>query len=91
MIRPSDIHSLTDFTRNAKAYVEEIKRNRRPMAITVNGEAELIVMDVATYQEMDDSIDRRALLAELRAYERNPGQALEEESAFQEVRQRVGL
>ena len=50
MIRPSDIHSLTDFTRNAKAYVEEIKRNRRPMAITVNGEAELIVMDVETYE-----------------------------------------
>ena len=37
MTRATDIHSLTEITRNAKAYVQQIRDGKNPMVITVNG------------------------------------------------------
>jgi PHD/YefM family antitoxin component YafN of YafNO toxin-antitoxin module len=50
MINPDDVHSLTDFQRNAKKYVRRLRRSRRPEVLTVNGKAALVILDAATYQ-----------------------------------------
>jgi len=58
MISLTDIHSLTDFQRNAKAYLTRIKRSGRPVVLTVNGKAAAVVHDAAGYQKLLDALDR---------------------------------
>ncbi len=52
MIHLEDIHSLTDFARNTKAYGKKMKKTGRPVVLTVNGRAEFIVQDAQTYQHL---------------------------------------
>lgn len=57
MIRLDDIHSLTDFKRKTIEYMERLKRSGRPAVLTVNGKAELVVQDAASYQRLLDLVD----------------------------------
>jgi prevent-host-death family protein len=56
-IRATDIHSLTEFTRNAKHYIQQVKTNKSPIAITVNGDSQVVIVDAQTYQKMVDDLD----------------------------------
>ena len=56
MISVQDIRSLTDFQRHTKAHLKRLKASGRPMVLTVNGKAELIVQDAAAFEEMLDGI-----------------------------------
>ncbi len=67
MIRATDIHSLSDFQRNAKSYIQQVTSTKNPIAITVNGGAEVVVQDAASYQSMIDRLDKAELLASLKA------------------------
>jgi PHD/YefM family antitoxin component YafN of YafNO toxin-antitoxin module len=58
MIHLEDIHSLTDFQRNAKEHIQRLKETGRPEVLTVNGKAELIVQDAASYQKLLELLDR---------------------------------
>jgi hypothetical protein len=50
MIDLTEIRSLTEFVRHSKEYVGKIKRKISPMALTVNGKAELLIQDAESYQ-----------------------------------------
>ena len=52
-----DIHPLTDFKRNTAGFVKQMKATHRPVVLTVNGKAELIVQDVSSYQQVLDRLD----------------------------------
>jgi len=54
MIDLKDIHSLSDFQRNARAHVEHLKKTGRPEVLTVHGKAELVVQDAEAYQKLLD-------------------------------------
>ena len=56
MIAVQDIRSLTDFQRNTKAHLKRLKSTGRPVMLTVNGRAELIVQNAAAYEETLDAI-----------------------------------
>jgi PHD/YefM family antitoxin component YafN of YafNO toxin-antitoxin module len=56
MIELQDIRSLTDFQRNTKAHLKRLKSNGRPVVLTVNGRAELIVQNAAAYEDSLDAI-----------------------------------
>ena len=59
MINPSqDIHPLTEFERNASDFIRQIKKTRRPVVLTVNGKAELVVQDAESYQEILGRLER---------------------------------
>ena len=58
MVRATDIHSVTEFTRNAKAYIQQIKETRNPIALTVNGDAQVVVQDAESYQRMVDELEQ---------------------------------
>jgi prevent-host-death family protein len=51
-----DIHPLTNFERNTADFVKQMKKTGRPVVLTVNGKAELVVQDARTYQDMLDSV-----------------------------------
>lgn len=67
MIRATDIHSLSDFQRNAKTYIQQVTSTKNPIAITVNGAAEVVVQDAAMYQSMIDRLEKAELVASLKA------------------------
>ncbi|BAZ69610.1 MAG: type II toxin-antitoxin system Phd/YefM family antitoxin [Pelatocladus maniniholoensis HA4357-MV3] len=56
MINLENIHSLTDFKRNVKQFLERIKATKSPLILTVNGKAEIVVQDASAFQEMTDRL-----------------------------------
>ncbi|HZD77922.1 MAG TPA: type II toxin-antitoxin system Phd/YefM family antitoxin [Acidobacteriaceae bacterium] len=59
MIRlAEDIRSLSDFKRDTAAALKQLRKSRRPMVLTVNGRAEMVVQDAASYQATLDALER---------------------------------
>lgn len=52
MIDLKDVHSLTNFARNARSHVKRLKKSGKPEVLTVNGEAEVVVQSAAAYQSL---------------------------------------
>ena len=65
MVNVQNIHSLTEFKRNANSYIETIRSTKAPIVLTVNGEAAVVVQDAIEYQALVDRSQARD--AELRA------------------------
>ena len=93
MIQPPEIGSLTDFTRNADEAIERLKETGQPQVLTVNGRAEAVVLDVASYQRLLELADRADAIGGIRrgleSAARGEGRSVEE--AFAELRARAGL
>ena len=53
-----DIHPLTDFKRNTSEFMNQMKKTGRPVVLTVNGRAELVVQDAESYQQILDRLAR---------------------------------
>ncbi len=53
-----DIHSLSDFKRNTSEFLRQTRETGRPVVLTINGKAELVVQDAASYQRMLEMVDR---------------------------------
>lgn len=66
MIRMNHIDSLTAFKRNTAEYVKRIKKSGTPLVLTVNGKAEMIVQDIASYQRMLELLDRAEAIEAVR-------------------------
>ena len=49
-----DITSLSNFQRNTRDFLQQLKETGRPLVLTVNGKAELVVQDAASYQQALD-------------------------------------
>ena len=49
-----DIQPLTYFSRQSADAVKRLKATRRPMVLTINGKAELVVQDAVSYQRLLD-------------------------------------
>ena len=50
-------HSLTDFQHNLKYFVQQIKETQKPIVLTVNGKAELVIQDAVAYQKLLERLD----------------------------------
>ena len=76
-----DIHSLTDFKRHTVDFVKQLKKDQRPLVLTVNGRAEVVVQDPESYQrllEMAESFEALSAVQEGMAQaKRGEGIALE--------------
>ena len=57
MINIDSIQSLTDFKRNTNESVEKLRRTGRPIVLTVNGRAELVVLDAKAFQDIVDQME----------------------------------
>ncbi len=62
MLDTRQIHSMTDFLRNHKSHVARLKVTRKPEILTVNGKAEVVIQDAASYQEMIDRLEHADLI-----------------------------
>ncbi len=57
MVHLADIYSLTEFQRHTKEHIERLKQTGRPEVLTVNGRAEVVVQDAASYQKLLELVD----------------------------------
>ena len=62
----TEVHSLTDFLRNTKSRMRRMKRSKRPLVLTVNGRAELVVQDARSYQALLELADRAEAIEGIR-------------------------
>lgn len=66
MIRMTDIHPLTDFLRNYREHLKRMKKGGRPHVLTVNGKAELVIQDAASFERLMDHLDEVEAIAGIR-------------------------
>lgn len=89
----NDIHSISSFKRNTGEFLRQLKETRRPMLLTVNGQAAFVLQDAAAYQEMLEMAERaRAIDAIRRGLEDvEAGRTQPASEAFEELRQELGI
>lgn len=62
-----DIDSLSNFKRNTAEFLRQLKKTGQPVVLTINGKAEMIVQDSASYQKLLELADRAERLEALQA------------------------
>ena len=84
-----DIDSLSNFKRHTPEFIRQLKETGHPVVLTVNGKAELIVQDTASYQKLIELADRAERLEALRVSvdEMRAGQGIPAEEVLAEMRQ----
>ena len=93
MINLKDIHSLSDFQRNARAHVEHLKDTGRPLVLTVHGQAEIVVQHADAYQKLLDLAANAAAIVGIQRglqgmYE---GTGEDAEDAFASLERELGI
>ncbi len=78
-----DIHSLTDFKKKTPEFLKQLKETGEPVVLTINGKAELVVQDAASYQKLmdiaqhaDEMESLRIAIEEMRAGKGRPIEAM---------------
>lgn len=61
-----DIQSLSTFKRDTAKVAEQLKKTGRPVVLTVNGKAEMVVQDAAAYQQLVELAEQAEMIAFLR-------------------------
>lgn len=84
-----DIQSLTDFKRNTAEFVQQLKQTGRPVVLTVNGKAEIVVQDAASYQEMLEAAEDAKTMKALLSAKAGKGRPVTE--VFAEIRKKYNL
>jgi len=62
----TNVHPLTDFKKNTSEFRARLKRTGRAAVLTVDGRAELVVQDAASYQKLLDALERAETAAAIR-------------------------
>ena len=82
-----DIQPLTDFKRNTSDFLAQLKATGRPVILTINGKAEIVVQDARSYQRLLDLAERletiQAVKEGIASADRGEGRPMEE--AFDEL------
>jgi prevent-host-death family protein len=53
-----DIHSISDFKRKTPDFIKQLKRTGKPVVLTMNGRARVVVQDADSYQKLLDTLER---------------------------------
>jgi prevent-host-death family protein len=61
-----DIHSLSEFKRKTAEFMDRMKQSGHPVVLTINGKAELVVQDAASYQRLLELAERAEMMEFLR-------------------------
>jgi len=88
-----DIHPLTDFKRNTAGFVTRMRKTRRPVVLTVNGKAELVVQDAASYQQVLDRLHHLETVEAIRAgiEAANQGRVKPARKALAQLQEKLGI
>jgi PHD/YefM family antitoxin component YafN of YafNO toxin-antitoxin module len=89
----SDIKPLSSFKRDSVTLIGQLKQTGRPVVLTINGKAEVVVQDAKSYQRMLELIDRAEAVVGIRkglaSLER--GEGIPAEKAFEKLRKKYHI
>lgn len=93
MVDITNSHSLTDFQRNARDFIRELNESRKPTLITVNGKVEAVLVDPATYQNLEQTWERERFLAALKEGEQaiQEGRVRDANEVYEDLKAKHGL
>ncbi len=88
-----EVRSVTEFQRNLKTYVGKLKEKKTPIVLTVNGRAELVVQNAASYQALLDRLESVEIVAALREglAQVERGETIPLEEAMERIRKKHGF
>ncbi|MEK7406585.1 MAG: type II toxin-antitoxin system Phd/YefM family antitoxin [Acidobacteriota bacterium] len=88
-----DIRSLSDFKRNTSALIRRAKKTGRPVVLTVNGKAEIVMQDASAYQKLLQLADRMEAIQAIRKgmEDARAGRVRDAGEALEELRAELGL
>jgi prevent-host-death family protein len=88
-----DIQSLTDFKKNTSEFVHQMKETGEPIVLTINGKAELVVQDAASYQKLLEIAEEARVLEGIRQglEDMKAGRTQPIAAAFADIRREIGL
>ena len=84
MLDTRQIHPMSDFVRNPKQHVARIKETRTPEVLTVNGRAELVLLDTETYESLIERLQVLESIPTVRAMIRKADTQTPQEEATEE-------
>ena len=86
------IDTLTNFKRDSAKYLARLRESGEPLVLTVNGKAELVLRDAASYQQLMEELDRLHDLALQRGLEDvAAGRTRPMREALQELARKHGI
>lgn len=88
-----DIHSLSSFKRNTLEFIQQMKQTGKPVVLTVNGKAEVVVQDAQSYQKLLDTLERLETIAGIKQGldDVEAGRTKSLSEFEQEMRQKYGI
>jgi len=91
-IRATNVDSLTNFQKNAKAILAELEATGEPLVLTVNGKAEVVVQDAAAYQRLVEDAENYRLVQGVKKAirEAEAGKTVPVEEAFASIHRNLG-
>ena len=83
------INSLSNFKRNTPELLRQLRESGQPIVLTINGKAELVVQDAASYQKLMELAERAEEMESLRVAveEMRAGKGTPIEEMFAEMEQ----
>jgi PHD/YefM family antitoxin component YafN of YafNO toxin-antitoxin module len=93
MANLTNSHSLTDFQRNARSFIDSLNKTQEPMLLTVNGKVQAVLVDPVTYQLTEERLERARLIAAIREGEQaiREGRTRPAEEVFVELQAKHGF
>lgn len=67
MLDTRETYPMSDFVRNPEAHVARLKETKTPEALTVNGRAEVVLLDTETYDRLVERLHHMEEVAAVRA------------------------
>jgi prevent-host-death family protein len=52
-----DVHPMSDFKRRTPEFLRKLRKQKRPLLLTLNGRAEVVVLDADSYQKLIDRMN----------------------------------
>ena len=88
----NDIDSLSNFKRNTPEFLRQLKATGHPVVLTINGKAELVVQDTASYQKLIELAERAERMDALQASieDMKAGRVIAADDVLAEMRQFLG-
>ena len=88
-----DIQSMTSFRRKPGEFVRRLKKTKRPMVLTIDGKAEVVVQDAESYQRLLDIAAQNDVYEAIRQGTEDVarGRTRPARSVFQALRRKHGI
>jgi prevent-host-death family protein len=89
----NDIHSLSDFKRKTSEFMTRMKQSGHPVVLTINGRAELVVQDAASYQRLLELAEKAEMMEFLQKSRQDmeAGRTMSAQEALEELARRHKL